>query len=77
MGVSSGDLNNDGYPDLYICNYGPNVLLKNNCNGTFTDITKKANVGGGKECSIGAALLDYDNDSYLDLYVGNFLEFDP
>ena len=77
MGVSSGDFNNDGYPDLYISNYGPNVLLKNNGNGTFTDITKKANVAGGKECSIGAAWLDYDNDSFLDIYVGNFLEFDP
>lgn len=77
MGVSSGDFNNDGYPDLYISNYGPNVLLKNNGNGTFTDITKTANVGGGKECSIGAAWLDYDNDGFLDLYVGNFLEFDP
>ena len=77
MGVSSGDLDNDGYPDLYLSNYGPNVLLKNNGNGTFTDITKRANVAGGKECSIGAAWLDYDNDSYLDLYVGNFLGFDP
>ena len=77
MGVSSGDFDNDGYPDLYLSNYGPNVLLKNNGNGTFTDITKRANVAGGKECSIGAAWLDYDNDSYLDLYVGNFLGFDP
>lgn len=77
MGVSSGDFNNDGYPDLYLSNYGPNVLLKNNGNGTFTDVTKKANVAGGRECSIGAAWLDYDNDSFLDIYVGNFLEFDP
>lgn len=77
MGVSAADFNNDGYTDLYISNYGPNVLLKNNGNGTFTDITKRANVAGGKECSIGATWLDYDNDSYLDLYVGNFLEFDP
>ena len=77
MGVTAGDFNNDGYPDLFISNYGPNVLLKNNGNGTFTDITKRANVAGGKECSVGAVWLDYDNDSYLDLYVGNYLEFDP
>lgn len=77
MGVTVGDFNNDGYPDMYISNYGPNTLLKNNGNGTFTDVTRRANVGGGKECSVGAAWLDYDNDSYLDLYVGNYLEFDP
>ncbi len=77
MGVSVADFNNDGYPDLYLSNYGPNVLLKNNGNGTFTDVTKQANVGGGRECSIGATWLDFDNDSFLDVYVGNFLEFDP
>jgi hypothetical protein len=77
MGVTVGDFNNDGYPDLYISNYGPNVLLKNNGNGSFSDITKRANVAGGNECSVGAVWFDYDNDSYLDLYVGNYLSFDP
>ncbi|MDP4223122.1 MAG: CRTAC1 family protein [Bacteroidota bacterium] len=77
MGATVGDYNNDGYPDIYICNYGPNVLLKNNGNGTFSDVTKHAGVAGGKECSVGAAWLDYDNDGYIDLYVGNYLDFDP
>jgi len=77
MGVVAGDFNNDGYPDLFISNYGPNVLLKNNRNGTFSDVTKRANVAGGNECSVGAVWADYDNDSFLDLYVGNYLAFDP
>ena len=77
MGVTVGDYNNDGYPDLYLSNYGLNVLLKNKGNGTFTDVTKRAQVAGEHTCSAGAVWLDYDNDSYLDLYVGNYLKFDP
>lgn len=77
MCVSVGDFNNDGYPDIYLSNYGPNVLLKNNGDGTFTDVTNHADVGGGNKCSIGGAWLDYDNDGYLDLYVGNYLKYDP
>ncbi|HEX2974579.1 MAG TPA: VCBS repeat-containing protein [Bacteroidales bacterium] len=77
MGACAGDFDNDGYPDLFLSNYGPNVLYRNNGNGTFTDVTKKAAVAGGNECSVGAAWLDYDNDGLLDLYVGNYLYFDP
>jgi hypothetical protein len=77
MGITVGDFNNDGYPDIFLSNYGPNVLLKNNGDGTFTDVTKKAGVAGGNECSVGAVWFDYDNDGLLDLYVGNYLHFDP
>jgi len=75
MGMTVGDFDNDGYPDIYVSNHGTNVLFHNNGNGTFSNITKKAGVGGN-ECSVGAVWLDYDNDSFLDLYVGNYIEFD-
>ncbi|MDX5584334.1 MAG: CRTAC1 family protein [Aureibaculum sp.] len=77
MGITVADFNNDGFPDIYLSNYGPNTLYENNGNGTFSDVTKKAGIAGGKECSVGAVWLDFDNDSHLDLYVGNYLNFDP
>lgn len=77
MGITVGDYNNDGYPDIYVSNYGPNTLYKNNGNGTFTNVSQPAMVAGGKECSVGATWLDFDNDGLLDLYVGNYLNFDP
>jgi hypothetical protein len=77
MGVTAGDYNNDGHTDLFLSNYGADVLLKNNGNGTFTDVTKRAGLGIRNDCTVGAVWLDYDNDSFLDLYVGNYLNFDP
>lgn len=77
MGVTVGDFNNDGFPDIFVSNYGPNVLYRNNKNGTFTDVTEKSDVAGGDACSVGAVWFDYDNDGWLDLYVSNYLTFDP
>ncbi len=75
MGVLVGDYDNDGYPDLYVTNYGRNTLYHNNGNGTFTDVTEKAGVGCGR-WSTGAAFIDYDKDGLPDLFVGVYLEYD-
>jgi hypothetical protein len=56
MGMTVGDINNDGYPEIYITNYGPNVLYLNNGNGTFSDISEKAGVAGD-DCSVGCGLV--------------------
>ncbi|MBT8419834.1 MAG: CRTAC1 family protein [Gammaproteobacteria bacterium] len=74
MGVAAGDIDNDGWPDLYITNHGPNQLLKNNGDGTFTEITEKAGVGEDR-WSVSAAFLDFDRDGLLDLFVGNYVDY--
>lgn len=76
MGVTVADYDNDGFPDIYVCNFGPNILYHNNGDGTFSDVSRKAGVDVDL-CSVGAVWFDYDNDGLLDLYVGNYVEFDP
>src|SRR5438270_3071959 len=77
MGVAVGDYDNDGYDDLFVTAYGQNHLFHNNGNGTFTDVTQKAGLGGIKEFSTSAAWVDYDNDGKLDLVVGNYVQWSP
>ena len=74
VGCAAADIDNDGYPEIYITNYGQNRLYANNRDGTFTDVTQEAKVGDerwGTSC----AFLDYDLDGYIDLYVVNYMKF--
>ncbi len=75
MGCVAADYDNDGDVDLYVTNYGKNVLYRNNGDGTFKDVTGEAGVGDPR-WSTGAAFGDYDRDGDLDLYVANYVDFD-
>jgi enediyne biosynthesis protein E4 len=76
MGVAVGDYDNDGFPDLYVTNFGKNILYHNNRDGTFTDVTEKAGVAAGG-WSASAGFFDYDNDGKLDLFVTRYLDWTP
>ncbi|MFZ1014590.1 MAG: CRTAC1 family protein [Terracidiphilus sp.] len=75
FGVAIGDFNNDGWPDIFVCNFGKNRLYRNNHDGTFTDVAEKAGVTLGN-WSDGATWGDYDGDGRLDLFVSGYVHYD-
>jgi enediyne biosynthesis protein E4 len=75
FGVAVGDYDNDGWPDIYVANYGKNRLYHNNHDGTFTDVAEKAGVTLGG-WSTGPTWGDYDHDGLLDLFVPGYIKFD-
>ncbi|HEX3470113.1 MAG TPA: CRTAC1 family protein [Silvibacterium sp.] len=75
FGVAIGDYDNDGWPDIFVGNYGKNRLYHNNHDGTFTDVGEKAGVTLGN-WSTGATFGDYDGDGRLDLFVPGYIHYD-
>jgi len=73
MGVAVGDVDNDGFVDIYRTSLSGAVLLHNNGDGTFTDMTAKSRAGDPGGWGVSAAFVDYDRDGWLDLFVGNYL----
>src|SRR3954471_16088103 len=74
QGVAVGDYDGDGFPDIYVTQYGRSILYRNNGDGTFTDVTEKAGVAA-PGWSSSAVWFDYDDDGRLDLFVGRFVDF--
>ncbi len=80
QGCCVGDYDNDGYDDLVVTYWGGIVLYHNNGDGTFTDVTEKAGLmqnGPTPRWNTGCSFVDYDRDGHLDLFVANYVNFDP
>jgi hypothetical protein len=77
QGVCIGDYDNDGFDDLFVTYQGrQNILYHNNGDGTFTDASAKAGLGGlPRNWSTGCAFVDYDHDGRLDLFVASYIDF--
>jgi hypothetical protein len=76
QGVAVGDVNNDGFPDVYLSCYGPDRLFLNRRDGTFADVTDSAgidNLAWGTSC----VFVDFDRDGWLDLFVANYVDYHP
>ena len=75
-GVTVGDFDNDGKPDLFITRWRSYALYHNKGDGTFEDVTDRMGLGGDRDWPTSAAFADLDNDGDLDLYVCHYLAYD-
>ena len=82
MAVATADFDNDGLPDIFVAGVNRNILYRNLGGGRFADVTAQAGLSGidarhAKPWSISAGWFDYDNDGWLDLFVCNYVAWDP
>jgi hypothetical protein len=75
LGVAAADVDNDGWVDLLLTNFGTNQLFHNNGDGTFTDVSTSRGIHSAPGIAVSAAFLDYDRDGWLDLYVGYNVDY--
>ncbi|MFI5454447.1 MAG: FG-GAP-like repeat-containing protein [Isosphaerales bacterium] len=77
LGVTVGDYDNDGHPDLFVTRLRTYALYRNRGDGTFEDVTVRAGLAGTRDNPSSAAFADFDNDGDLDLYVCHYMLWDP
>jgi len=77
IAAAAADFDNDGLTDLYVAGVNRNFLYRNRGDGTFEDITDKAGVGNHGRWAVSAGWFDFDNDGRLDLFVANYVKWDP
>jgi tetratricopeptide (TPR) repeat protein len=77
QGVTVGDYDNDGHPDLFITRLLRYDLFRNRGDGTFEDATERQRLAGARDNPTSSAFADLDNDGDLDLYVCHYVRWDP
>ncbi len=79
IGAAAADFDNDGHPDLFVASVNRNLLYRNKGDGTFEDVTAKAGLRTAppQSWSVAAGWFDYDNDGWLDLFIVQYVKWDP
>jgi hypothetical protein len=75
MGVAAGDVDNDGWVDLYRTGLSGSVMLRNNRDGTFSDVTARSGTANRNGWGVSASFFDFNRDGFLDLFVGNYVVY--
>jgi hypothetical protein len=75
QGVAAGDIDNDGWIDLYLTGFRRNQMFRNNGHGTFSDVSTATGTDSPTTWGVSAAFADVDRDGWLDLFVGNYLTY--
>jgi enediyne biosynthesis protein E4 len=77
FGVAAADYDNDGHVDIYVAGMPQSIVYRNRGDGTFEDVTIRAGVRNRRQWPVSAGWFDYDNDGKLDLFIVNYVAWNP